>query len=114
MDQSSARSSVSVHKGMDGLELRVCNGGLHDGRQRIVVTELDEILHQVFHTLGRRRHERGVARVVVASADPVLDLSGASAVVCEPRTNKLFVRPKPRGGGRHARSRLDLGTPCSV
>jgi hypothetical protein len=72
VDQGAPGPAVAVDERMDRLELRVCDCGLRDRGERILVAERAQIFEQVGHILGGRRHERGRARIVTAAADPVL------------------------------------------
>jgi hypothetical protein len=66
-------ATVAVDERVDRLELRVRNGGLCDGRKRIVVDEVAEVLEELLDVLGRRRNEHGRARIEAAPAYPVLN-----------------------------------------
>ena len=61
-DQNAADASVAVAIGMDGLELRVHDGGLRHGVERIIVGKRNQVLHQFADEFGRRRDVAGVPR----------------------------------------------------
>ena len=61
-DQDAPDPPVAVAVGVDGLELRVHDGGLGGGVQRVVVGEGDQVVHELLDERGRRRHVGGVAR----------------------------------------------------
>ena len=81
MDQRTARSPVPIDEGMDGLELRMSDGSLGDGGKSVFVREGAEIGHEVGDPVRGRGDVGRRARVVGASADPVLDVPIATAVL---------------------------------
>ena len=73
---------------MDGLELRVGDCRLCDRGEVIGVAEDAEVVHKISDELGRRRNVVSGAWVVVAAADPVLNLPEAAPVRLEKRAGK--------------------------
>src|SRR5438105_13270636 len=68
-DEQATDSSVSVEKGVDGLELRMRQGCFHKCR-RIGVQEALQLPHAAFDFLRRRGHKRRVPRP--CATNPVL------------------------------------------
>ena len=75
MDEGAADAAVPVRERVDGLELRVGDRGLDDGREVRPVHERDQVVHEALHVLGRGRDEVGAAGVVGVPANPVLALA---------------------------------------
>jgi hypothetical protein len=57
---------------MDGLELRMNKGCLHQWRMNAPVHIIDEVFHEALDMLRRRRNELGGHRIPVVPTDPVL------------------------------------------
>jgi hypothetical protein len=72
VDEGAADATVAVGEGVDGLELRVGDGGVDHGGEVRSVHERDQVAHEVLHPLGRGRDEVGAAGVERVAADPVL------------------------------------------
>lgn len=72
MDERSSSAAVAIDEGVDGLELGVGQRGPRNGRQRVVVSEGDEIVEQRGDHLRWERDDDGGAWVVVTTTDPVL------------------------------------------
>jgi hypothetical protein len=71
MDEAPPCASVAVTEGVNGLELRVGERLLGNGRDVVAVHELDEVVEETADELVRRRNERRVAWREPAAADPV-------------------------------------------
>ena len=84
MDECSSRSAVSVDERVDGLELRMSDGRLCDGGKVVGTGESAEVRDQLLDVLMRGWDERSRARVVAASADPVLFLPKPASVLLKP------------------------------
>ena len=72
MDQAAPDASIAVDERVDRLELCVGDGGLSHGRQVITIDKVDEVRHQRWNMVFRRRDIARIRRVVPATADPVL------------------------------------------
>jgi hypothetical protein len=57
---------------VNGFELRVCDGGLDQGRQGFLIAESNEIVKQESQFIDWRWNEVSATRVVVVPAYPVL------------------------------------------
>ncbi|MNV53470.1 hypothetical protein D3C71_1456220 [compost metagenome] len=71
-NQQAANAAIAVKKRVNGFKLRVHQRNLDQRRQGAVglVNELLHIAQQRCHTLGRRRHKHGIARL--GATNPVL------------------------------------------
>ena len=72
MHESAARAAVAINEWVDRLELRMCDRGLHNSGERIVVAEAAEVFEEIAYEIRWRWDERGRAGVVVAATDPIL------------------------------------------
>src|SRR5437667_9642268 len=69
LNQCASRSAVSVIERVDGLELRMCDRSLDEGRKPFVVAKRAQVHEQSLDVLRRRRHEVRATRIVVVAAD---------------------------------------------
>lgn len=73
---------------MNRFKLGVCNCRLSYRRQRVIVAKLAQVAQQCAELFGRRWYEDRRQRVVLAAADPVLDLAQTAGMLSEPRVRK--------------------------
>jgi hypothetical protein len=90
VDESTPGTPVAVDERVDVLELRVCDGGLCDGREVGAVDESAEVLQQLGDLLVRRTDIRSAYWVIVVSTDPAL--GGAK----DPRDLAILGEPEQR------------------
>jgi hypothetical protein len=88
VDGSTTGAPITVHEGVDGLELGMDDGGLCDRRKVVRSTKCAEISHEIRHKLVRRRDEVRWARVVVAATNPVLLCPKVPAVLLQLGTSE--------------------------
>src|SRR5438046_3951010 len=81
LNQCSSRSAVSVVERVDGLELRMCDRSLDEGRKPFVVAKRAQVHEQSLNVLWRWRHEVRATRIVVVAADPALGSPDAAGDV---------------------------------
>src|SRR5207245_9396614 len=81
VEQFSSRSAVSVIERVDGLDLRMCDRSLHEGRKPFVVAKRAQVHEQSLDVLWRWRHEVRATRIVVVAADPALGSPDAAGDV---------------------------------
>jgi hypothetical protein len=86
VDEGTTGAPITVHEGVDGLELRVSYGSLCDRRKVVRIAKGAEISDEARHKLVRRRDKVRRARVVVAASDPVLLFPKVSAVFLQSGT----------------------------
>src|ERR1035438_704692 len=81
MNERTACTSIAIHERMNGLELRMGDCRLRDGRKRVVVGEGDKVRDEVRDELGGRRDEYRGAWIVCVASDPVLLFAELAAVL---------------------------------
>ena len=65
-------ATVSIRKGMDGLELGMSDGNVREYGNVDTINERKQVIHRALHEIVMRRHERRGVRSCRASADPDL------------------------------------------
>jgi len=81
MNESTAGTSIAIHERMNGLELRMGDCRLRDGRKRVVVAESDKVRDEARDELRGRRDEYRGAWIVCVAPDPVLLIAELAAVL---------------------------------
>ena len=71
-DQQPADTAVAVEEWVDGLELRMCQAGVDECGQLLLVQEALEVVERLLHLVDRGRHERRLCQARVLRPDPVL------------------------------------------
>jgi hypothetical protein len=112
MHESAARAAVAVDEWVDRLELRMCDRGLHNSGERVVVAEAAEVFEEIAHEIRWRWDERGRAGVVVAATDPILLKEGVGKWVNYPSSSGSLDGSGP--GRSPGLLRLGEGDPAST